>query len=86
MSPSRTGDSSIDNATTRCSDYQTYDSGVFALPSNVAWNVAPTLTVTSRGVFSSSGSIPQAITVTYGGYSSRTLTVSLTGQITFGTY
>lgn len=81
-----TGDSTIDTASTRCSMYQTYDSGVMALPSAVALDVTPTLTVTSRGVFSSSGSIPQAITATYGGYSSRTLTVSLTGQITFATY
>ena len=82
-----TGNASIDNATGRCSTYQTYDSGVYAMPANVTYGTPPILTVNSRGVFSvSSGSIPATITVTYGNYSSRTLTLSATGQINFGTY
>jgi len=81
-----TGNPTIDTATDRCSTYQTDDSGVFPMPSNVTYDVAPTLTVNSRGVFSSSDDIPQTIVVTYGGNSSRSLTVSLTGQITFATY
>ena len=82
-----TGNATIDNATTRCSTPQTYDSGVYAMPANVSYGTPPILTVTSRGVFSaSSGSIPATITVTYGGYSSRDLSVSATGQINFGVY
>jgi prepilin-type N-terminal cleavage/methylation domain-containing protein len=81
-----TGNSTIDNATTRCSTQQTHDSGVYAMPVRVAYGTPPTLTVDSRGNFTSSGSIPATITVTYGGYSSRALTVSATGQISFVTY
>lgn len=82
-----TGNAGIDNATNRCSTYQTYDSGIYAMPVNVSYGTPPVLTVTSRGVFSvSSGSIPVTITVTFGGYSSRTLSLSATGQINFGAY
>ncbi|MSO62352.1 MAG: hypothetical protein EXQ50_09715 [Acidobacteria bacterium] len=80
-----TGNSTIDNATDRCSLYQTYDSGVYAMPSNVTYGTPPVLTVNSRGVFSSTGSIPASITVTNGS-SSRELSVSATGQINFGIY
>lgn len=81
-----TGDSTIDNATNRCSQTQTYDSGIYSLPQKVTYGTPPLLTVNSRGVFSSSSSIPATITVTYEGYSSRSLSVSATGQINFGTY
>ena len=81
-----TGNATIDNATGRCSTQQTYDSGVFAMPSAVTYGTPPILTVDSRGNFTSSGSIPATITVTYGSYSSRTLTVSATGQISFANY
>lgn len=82
-----TGNATIDNATSRCSSQQTHDSGVYAMPSNVTYGTPPILTVNSRGVFSvSSGSIPATITVAYGTYTSRALTVSATGQINFGTY
>jgi prepilin-type N-terminal cleavage/methylation domain-containing protein len=81
-----TGNSTIDNATTRCSTQQTHDSGVFAMPSAVTYGTPPILTVDTRGNFTSSGSIPATITVTYGSYSSRALTVSATGQISFATY
>lgn len=80
-----TGNSAIDNATDRCSLYQTHDSGVYAMPSNVTYGTPPVLTVNSRGVFSSTGSIPASITVTNGS-SSRALSVSATGQINFGIY
>lgn len=82
-----TGDSTIDDATNRCSTYQTYDSGVFAMPNNVSYGTGlPVLTVNSRGIFSSTTGIPATITVTYGGYSSRSFTVSATGQIVFASY
>lgn len=81
-----TGNSTIDNATNRCSLYQTHDSGVYAMPANVSYGTAPTLTVNSRGVFTSSGSIPADITVTMGTSGSRTLSVSATGQINFETF
>ena len=82
-----TGNATIDNATNRCSTQQTYDSGVMVMPSNVSYGTGvPVLTANSRGVFSSTTGIPATITVTYGGYSSRSFTVSATGQITFGAY
>lgn len=82
-----TGNTTIDNATSRCSTQQTHDSGVYAMPANVTYGAPPVLTVNSRGVFSASaGSIPVTITVSYGTYSSRALSVSATGQINFGTY
>jgi prepilin-type N-terminal cleavage/methylation domain-containing protein len=82
-----TGNSTIDNHEDRCTMYQTHDSGVYAMPARVSYGTPPILTVNSRGVFSvSSGSIPATITVTLGGYTSRTVQVSATGQINFGTY
>lgn len=82
-----TGVSLIDSATNRCSLTQTYDSGVFVMPAAVTYGTPPVLTVDSRGNFTpSTGSLPVTITVTYQGRSSRTLTVSATGQITFATY
>jgi len=82
-----TGDATIDNATNRCSTQQTYDSGVFAMNPNIGWGSSPpVLTVNSRGVFSSSTGIPSMIAVSYRNATTRTLTMSATGQISFGTY
>jgi prepilin-type N-terminal cleavage/methylation domain-containing protein len=81
-----TGNGTIDGALDRCSTQQTHDSGVFVVPTQVTYGTPPTLTVDSRGNFVSSGSLPATITVTYAGYSSRTLTVSATGQISFANY
>lgn len=82
-----TGNTTIDNASNRCSTSQTYDSGVFAVPTAVTYGSPPIFTVDSRGNFTvSSGSLPATITVTYGNYSSRTMTVSTTGQVNFATY
>jgi len=82
-----TGNATIDNASNRCSTYQTYDTGIFPMPANVNYGTTPaTLTVNSRGVFTSTGSIPAIITVYYGNYTSRQLSISATGQINFGTY
>jgi prepilin-type N-terminal cleavage/methylation domain-containing protein len=61
------------------------DGGIFAMPNLVSFGDVPTLEVSSRGIFTSTGVIPQTITVTYGARQ-RTLTVSLTGQITFSTF
>lgn len=82
-----TGNATIDNATNRCSTQQTYDSGVLQMPSRVTYNTSPPLlTVNSRGVFTSSTGIPATITVTHASSTSRSLTMSVTGQITFGSY
>lgn len=81
-----TGVSATDNAANRCSQYLTYDSGIFTLPKRTTWGTPPTLTVNSRGVYSSTGGIPATITVTYDGSTSRSLTMSGTGQISFGAY
>jgi len=82
-----TGAPAFDNATNRCSMQQPYDSGVIAMNPRISWGSAPpVLTVNSRGVYSSSTGIPTTITVTYDGNTSRALTMSATGQISFGTY
>lgn len=81
-----TGNSTIDNHANRCNMQQTHDSGIYAMPANINYGTPPLLTVNSRGVFTSSTSIPSTITVAYGTYSSRTLSVSATGQISFASY
>ncbi len=84
-----TGVAATDNAANRCSTNQPFDSGTYVMPANVSYNaVPPILTVNSRGVFSSTTGIPTTITVTYNGAgsSSRSLTMSATGQINFETY
>jgi prepilin-type N-terminal cleavage/methylation domain-containing protein len=81
-----TGVAATDNASTRCSTTLNYDSGVFSLPKRVTYGTPPTLTVNPRGVYSSTGGIPATITVTYDNSTSRTLTMSGTGQISFGVY
>lgn len=79
----------VDDATIddpgRCGVNEEFDSGVFAMPPAVSFGTVNTLEVNGRGIFTSDGVIPQTITVTYGA-STRTLTVSATGQITFSTY
>lgn len=84
-----TGVAATDNAANRCRTSQLYDSGTFVMPANVAYDaVMPLLTVNSRGVFTSTTGIPTVITVTYtgAGTTSRALTMSATGQISFETY
>ncbi len=81
-----TGDATIDNASNRCDLQQTYDSGVMAVGEGVSFGTPPVFTVTSRGIFSTTSGIPATVTVSYGSDSSRDLTVSATGQITFETY
>ena len=80
-----TGDPAIDDAADRCNDTLDGDSDVIELPTGVGYDVDDTtsLQVTGRGVFNANGgAIPLVIAVTHGG-STRTLTVSGTGQITF---
>ena len=81
-----TGDSTIDNATDRCSNTVNYDSGIMTMPDRVTYGTPPTLTVDSRGAFTSTGSIPAVITVSHSGSTSRSLNVSSTGQIAFSVY
>jgi prepilin-type N-terminal cleavage/methylation domain-containing protein len=80
-----TGDADVDDSPSRCSETQIGDTGVIELPTSVTYdsNDADYLQVTGRGVFSASGAaIPLTIDVNYGA-STRTLTVSKTGQISF---
>jgi prepilin-type N-terminal cleavage/methylation domain-containing protein len=80
-------DPTIDNASNRCTQQQTHDSGVLPLGSHISLSgTLPMLQVNSRGVFTSTTGIPATITVTYDGNTSRQLSVSGTGQINFGTY
>lgn len=82
-----TGVPATDNAANRCNTYLQYDSGIFTLPQRTSYGNPPTLTVNSRGVYSSTSAIPSTITVSYnGGEASRSLTMSATGQISFETY
>jgi prepilin-type N-terminal cleavage/methylation domain-containing protein len=76
------------NQSSRCSSQLLYDSGVMAMPSSVSFGATPpTLTVNSRGVFTSTTTIPATITVTHAANNAaRTLTMSATGQITFGAF
>jgi prepilin-type N-terminal cleavage/methylation domain-containing protein len=82
------GDPAIDDAANRCTTTQTGDSGVVMVPTGVTIDSedATELRVSPRGVLTAVGdSIPLIVTVGYGG-STRTVTVSATGQITYGTY
>ena len=84
-----TGNATIDSAVDRCATYQLYDSGIIQMPANVSYGATPPLLeVNGRGTFTSNTGIPTTITVTYtgNGTSSRSLAMSATGQITFGTY
>lgn len=81
-----TGVAATDNAVNRCAQTVALDSGIVAIPSGATFGAPPTLEVSGRGVFSAIGNvIPQTISVTNGA-STRTLTVTVTGQITFSTY
>lgn len=81
-----TGDAAIDNAADRCSQTRPFDSGVQTMPSGVSFGAVPTLQVNGRGVLSAiGGAVPQTISVT-NGTSTRTFTVSATGQITFASF
>lgn len=72
----------------RCDSYLTHDSGVFTLPANVSYTNTATLQVNGRGQYSivGGGGLPRTITVQHGNGHARTLTVSVTGQITFATF
>ena len=79
-----TGDAAIDGAPDRCSQTVDYDSGVYTMPPNTSYDEdPPLLTVNSRGVYSSDKGIPSTITVSHGNGTSRALTMSATGQISF---
>ena len=84
-----TGNGAIDDADDRCDLYQQYDSGIYTMPQNVSYgDDPPLLEVNGRGTFTSDSGIPTVITVTYSGSNttSRALTMSATGQISFETY
>ena len=72
----------------RCSNTVDGDSGVFVMPTNISFGTVPTMEVSGRGVYSlpGGGSLPLTITVQYGDSHARSLTVSVTGQITFEIY
>jgi prepilin-type N-terminal cleavage/methylation domain-containing protein len=81
-------DGTIDDAD-RCTQTIEHDSGVFTMPPNVSYTAdVPALQVNGRGVYSviGVGDLPLTITVQYSDTHSRSLTVSLTGQINFETF
>lgn len=80
-----TGDPLVDDAADRCSQTLDGDSGALEMPTSVTYDPgdATALVVSGRGIFGATGAaIPLLISVQYGA-STRTLTVSATGQITF---
>jgi prepilin-type N-terminal cleavage/methylation domain-containing protein len=82
-----TGDALVDDAADRCSNTVEFDSGIYQMPSNVAYtDPPPLLEVNSRGVFTSTLGIPTVIGITYNGVSTRNLSMSATGQISFDVY
>lgn len=76
------------NDADRCNSYLTHDSGIFTTPPNVTYTNTATLQVNGRGQYSivGVGALPRTITVQHGNGHARTLTVSVTGQITFATF
>ena len=79
------GNPAIDDAANRCTMTIPGDSEIVQMPTGVTVDPedATELRVTPRGVFTAVGdSIPLTITVAHGS-TTRTLTVSATGQITF---
>jgi len=79
-----TGDPTVDDAADRCNQTVQYDSGILTMPAGVSFGTVPTLEVNGRGIYSGSP-IPRTITINNAD-SSRALTVTFTGQITFETY
>ena len=79
-----TEDPIVDDAADRCSQTVQYDSGVFTVPDGVSFGTVGTLEVNGRGIYSGAP-IPRTITISNSD-SSRALTVTFTGQITFETY
>ena len=80
-----TGDPLVDDDAGRCGDTLDGDSPIIEMPAGVAFDTADAtaLQITGRGVLTAFGdAIPLTITVSHGS-STRTLTVSGTGQITF---
>lgn len=80
-------DATINNAD-RCDTYLQHDSGVYMLPANVTYANTATLQVNGRGQYSivGVGALPRTITVQHANGHARTMTVSITGQITFATF
>ena len=76
------------NDADRCTQYRTFDSGVFIMPANVTYANTATLQVNGRGQYSivGVGALPRTITVQHSNGHARTMTVSITGQITFATF
>lgn len=79
-------DGTIDDAD-RCDQSVDGDTGPIAMPANVSFGDPPALQVNGRGMFSLPGgglaTLPLDITVQYGDTHARTMSVSITGQITF---
>lgn len=76
------------NDADRCDQFKEHDSAVYQLPANINFGAPPTLEVNGRGQYSlpGGGVLPLTITVTHANNSSRSFTVSITGQITFAVF
>ena len=80
-------DGTINNAD-RCLQSLQHDSGIYTMPTNVAFGAPPALEVNGRGQYSlpAGGVMPLTINVQYRDTHIRTFTVSITGQITFAAF
>lgn len=80
-------DANINDAD-RCDQFRNFDSGIYVMPANVAYANTATLQVNGRGQYSivGVGALPRTITVQHTNGHARTMTVSITGQITFATF
>jgi prepilin-type N-terminal cleavage/methylation domain-containing protein len=80
-------DGTINNAD-RCQQNLPQDSGVYTMPTSVAFGAPPALEVNGRGQYSlpAGGVMPLTINVQYRNTHLRSFTVSITGQITFAAF
>jgi hypothetical protein len=80
-------DGTINNAD-RCLQTLPQDSGVYTMPTSVAFGAPPPLEVNGRGQYSlpAGGVMPLTINVQYRNTHLRSFTVSITGQITFAAF
>ena len=81
-------DGTIDDAD-RCDQTLEHDSGVYVMPDRISFGDVPALQVSGRGQYSlpgGVGTLPLTIVVQFADTHSRSLTVSVTGQISFETY
>lgn len=76
------------NDADRCTQYKPQDSGVYTTPASVTFGNPPSLQVNGRGQYSivGVGALPLTVSVAHSNGHTRTMTISITGQISFATF